>query len=136
MDSTTTSPPLSIGAVLGDSDAENTAWKRSISELGKQVIELREGRKSPLNLNVVFHVDGKQAPNDFIGVRTGRFSKGTSHLMVQAAVPTSPVTDRREVLVRLLTEAVSEAEAFARIRHIADDLNAIRTILAELNDPS
>ncbi|MGN6218879.1 MAG: hypothetical protein ACTHNQ_05200 [Microbacterium sp.] len=132
MDRTTTSPALSIGAVLGDSDTESMAWKRSISELGKQVILLREGRSSPLNLNAVFHVDGKSAPNDFIGVRTGRFSKATSHLMVQAAVPPGPVADRRDVLLRLLSEAVSGAESFARRRHIADELTAIQAILADL----
>lgn len=82
MDSTTTAPALSIGAVLGEWDAENKASKLSISELGKGVLAPRENRTSPLNLNVVFHVDGKLAPNDFIGVRTGRFSKGSSHLVV------------------------------------------------------
>lgn len=134
MDSTTMAPALSIGAMLGDSDAENRAWKLSISEVGTKVMALRDGRTSPLNLNVVFRVEGKLAPNDFIGVRTGRFSKGSSHLMVQAAVPPGPVVDRRAVLLRLLSEAVREAESFARRRHIADDLKVIRSIVAELND--
>lgn len=134
MDSITIAPALSIGVVLGDSDAENKAWKLSISELGRTVMALRENRTSPLNLNVVFHVNGKLAPNDFIGVRTGRFSKGSSHLVVQAAVPPDPVADRRSVLLRLLSEAVSEAESFARRRHIANDLNVIRSILSELKE--
>jgi hypothetical protein len=134
MDNTTIAPALSIGAMPGDSDAENRAWKLSISEIGKEVMALREGHTSPLNLNVVFRVEGRLALNDFIGVRTGRFSKGSSHLMVQAAVPPGPVVNRRSVLLGLLSEAVSEAESFARRRNIAEDLKVIRSILAELRD--
>jgi hypothetical protein len=123
-------PPavLSVGAVLGDSDSESLAWRRAIGSLGKQVMGAREGVESPLRVNVVFHVDGKLVPNEFTGVRTGRFSKSDSHLLVQAAVPAGPVEDRRRVLLALLTEGIREAEAFARERGIAESLDAIRAI--------
>ncbi|MGU3644839.1 hypothetical protein ACLBXX_07695 [Microbacterium sp. C23T] len=132
MHSTEIAPVLSIGAVLGDSDAENMAWKRAIGELGKQVVAAREAVASPVNLNVVFHVDGKLAPNEFVGVRAGRFSQATSQLMVQAAVAPGAVDDRRSVLLGLLSAAVDEAELFARRRELADDLSAIRSILVGL----
>src|SRR6266540_1907436 len=85
---------------------------------------------SPLNLNVVFHVDGRLAPNEFTGVRTGRFSAKAAHLMVQAAVQLGPVEDREEVLMSLLSDAINVAEEFARKKKLADDLAGIRRILA------
>lgn len=124
--------PLSVGAVLGDYNAENNAWKSAINELGRQVMELREGMSSPLNVNIVFHVQGRLAPNEFSGVRTGRFSKKNSHLMVQAAVPSSAAEDRTATLLRLLADAIDEAEAFARKKKIASELTEIRTIQSRL----
>lgn len=87
---------------------------------------------SPLNVNIVFHVDGRLAPNEFSGVRTGRFSKKNSHLMVQAAVPSSAAEDRTATLLRLLADAIDEAEAFARKKKIASELTEIRTIQSRL----
>ncbi|TXK17711.1 hypothetical protein [Homoserinibacter sp. GY 40078] len=123
---------LSVGAILGDSDAENRAWKLAIRSVMNEVIEAREGVVSPLRVNVVYHVDGKLAPNEFEGVRTGRFSKKDSHLMVQAAVPPGEVSDRHEVLLNLLREAIDEAESFARRKGIAENLASIRALVDSL----
>jgi len=46
------SPALSIGAVLGDADSENMAWKRAINALSRQVQSLRDGVESPVRVNV------------------------------------------------------------------------------------
>ena len=124
---------LSVGAVLGDSDAENVAWRRAISALGKQIQEVRRGVHSPLRLNVVYHVDGKLVPNEFTGVRTSRFRKKDAHLLVQAAVPPGATKDRRAVLVGLLDEAVTEAEDFARQRGISENLAEIRDVIRMLS---
>lgn len=123
---------LSVGAVLGDSDSESLTWRGAIASLGKRVIEAREGVESPLRVNVVFHVDGKLAPNEFTGVRTGRFNKRDSHLLVQVAVPVGEACDREAVLHRLLVEAVNEAETFARDKGIADDLRQLRVVLSSV----
>ncbi|WP_146184913.1 hypothetical protein [Agromyces badenianii] len=88
--------------------------------------------ESPLALNVVFHVDGKLAANEFTGVRTGHFSKKDSHLMVQAAVPSGPVENRQAVLLSLLRDAVAEAETFAKKRGIAESLDEIRAIINQV----
>jgi len=112
-------PVLSIGAVLGDSDRENMEWKRAIGDLRKRVQAARVRVVSPLNLNVVFHVDGRLAPNEFTGVRTGRFSAKAAHLMVQAAVQLGPVEDREEVLMSLLSDAINVAEEFARKKKVS-----------------
>lgn len=124
------SETLSIGAVFGGTIAIDEAWKPAIQRTMKAVIRHREGLQSPLCVNVVFHVDGEHLPSvDFDGVRTGRLSRKRMELMVQAAVPPEPVVDRREVLLRLLRDAVAEAEAFARRRGIADELTEIRAVV-------
>ncbi|NYE21603.1 hypothetical protein [Microbacterium immunditiarum] len=124
---------LSIGAVLGDSDATNVAWKRAIAALGKEVVALRAGAASPLRVNVVFHVEGRMVPNEFHGVRAGRYRTKDNHLMVQAAVPSGPIPGDRSVLVSLLGAAVDHAESFARDRGIADRLDGLRLILDGLS---
>jgi hypothetical protein len=123
---------LAIGAILGDSDMENMAWSRAIGALSQRVEKLSLGLTSPLRVNVVFHVDGRLAPNEFVGVRTGRFNKGKSQLVVQAAVPPGPAEDRHTVLLRLLADAVNEAETFARKGRIADGLDEIRALIESL----
>ena len=125
-------PALAIGAILGDSDMESMSWSRAIGALSQRVETLSLGLTSPIRVNVVFHVDGKLAPNEFAGVRTGRFNKGKSLLVVQAAVPPGPADDGRAVLLRLLADAINEAETFARKRRIADGLDEIRALIESL----
>ena len=118
---------LAIGAILGDADLKSRAWKLEIQRLMNAVIDARPNEAaSPLNVNVVFHVDGRLVPNEFTGVRTGRFDRKARHLMVQAAVP--PGAPDPRVLQALLMDAIDEAERFARDRSIADDLSALREI--------
>lgn len=121
---------LSIGAVYGGTWSIDESWMPDIQRVMQEVMELRHGVVSPLNVNVVFHVDGDLLPAvDFEGVRTGRFSRRSMHLMVQAAVPRDAVDDRRAVLLGLLRAAAVEAEAFARKKGIAADLSQIRGIV-------
>jgi hypothetical protein len=82
-----TMPILRVGAVLGDSDASSMAWGSRIGEISLKVKQLSNGMNSPVRVNVVFHVDGRLAPNEFEGVRTGRFSRAQARLVVQVAVP-------------------------------------------------
>lgn len=121
-------PVFSIGLALGDRSETNQAWKAVVTKVMNDVADLRAEVQSPLRLNVVFFVEGKLIRNDFEGVRTGRFSKKGSHLLVQAAIPTEPVGDRREVVLTLLSEAITEAEGFARRRGLAESLDEIRAI--------
>lgn len=125
-------PVLTVSAVMGDIDGER-AWGSAIGALSMRAGQLREGVTSPVRLSVVFHVDGRLAPNDFEGVRTGRFRKKDRLLTVQAAVQSGPVEDRRAVLTDLLRDAVAEAEAYVRQRRIADDLLAIRNLVDDLS---
>lgn len=127
---------LSIGAVLGDSDVNSMTWKREINALSRDVQVARAAVVSPVKLNVVYHVDGKLVPNDFEGVRTGRFDKRKNHLMVQAAVPDEPVDDRRALLLTLLRQSVDEAERFAQDNDLASQLTEIRGLLGRLGSAS
>lgn len=67
-------------------------------------------------------------------MRTGRFSKAKSLLVVQAAVPAGAVDDaeRLALLRRLLDDAVDEAERFVQKRRLAPNLDAVGGILAGL----
>lgn len=121
---------LSIGAVFGGPSEDDQRWWPDIQWLMNAVIARRQGARSPLAVNVVYHVDGEFLPPvDFEGVRTGRLSRKRMVLMVQAAVPMGPVDDRRDTLLRLLAEAVLEAERLAKRRKIADGLPEIRAIV-------
>jgi hypothetical protein len=124
---------LSIGVVFGGTPAVDEAWRPETQRLMKAVIAARDGVVSPLAVNVVFHVDGHLLPPvDFEGVRTGSFSRKLNLLMVQAAVPTDSLEDRRAVLLALLRKAVDEAEAFAKRRKIADALPEVRGVVESL----
>ena len=124
---------LSIGAVYGGTWSIDESWRPDIQRVMQEAMALRHGVESPLNVNVVFHVDGELLPPvDFEGVRTGRFSRESMHLMVQAAVPRDALDDKRVVLLDLLHAAAVEAEAFARRRGIAAHLNEVRRIVNDM----
>lgn len=93
-------PVLSTGTVFGGSPEVDDLWRPEIQRLRKQVMARREGVDSPLNVNVVFHVEGRLLPPlGYEGVRTGTLSRKTMHLIVQAAVPSEPAQDRQGVLL-------------------------------------
>lgn len=125
-------PILEIGGVLGDSDSESMKWARAIGELSREVETSGPWAASPLRVSVQFHVDGRLAPNEFVGVRTGRFNRRDAHLVVQAAVPNEVGVDRRAVLVALLMDVVAEAENDARRRGMAESLDEIRAVVHDL----
>ena len=130
IDSSEPQEALSLGAVFGGSPEVDGQWRPEIQRLMSAVIAFREGVRSPLSVNVVFHVEGRLLPPlEFEGVRTGTFSRKRMLLMVQAAVPTEPVDDRRGVLLALLSDAVTAAEALAARRKVASSLPEIREII-------
>jgi hypothetical protein len=105
------------------------AWSRAIGTLSQRVERLSAGLATSVRINVVYHVAGKVAPNEFDGVRTGRFDKAQSLLVVQAAVPKRVPEEPEALLVELLDAAVLAAEAWGRRRGIAGDLSAMRNLV-------
>jgi hypothetical protein len=122
-------PALVIGAVLGDSDAASMAWSGAIGALSRTVERLSEGVETPICVNVVYHVDGRIAPNEFEGVRTGRFDRADSLLIVQAAVPARTPTEAQRPLLDLLDAAVAAAERFAKREKLAESLDGLRGLV-------
>ena len=127
-------PVLSVGAVLGDSDAASIGWSRLIGALSRKVELFAVGMSSPLCVNVIFHVDGRLVPNDFEGVRTGRFTRSKSMLVVQAVVPLTSVESEETMLVTLLGEAVVAAETFAVEKNLAQGLPDIRELVRRIQN--
>ena len=125
-------PVLLIGGVLGDSDPESMAWMRAIGLFSQQVGELCKDGTSRIRLNVIYHVDGRLSPNEFEGVRTGRFIKKANCLVVQAAVWRNEEEGKRTVLVGLLHDVVDVAEDYVQKKGLATGLPEIRSILAQL----
>ena len=126
-------PVLSIGAVDGGSQ-DGGRCADAVRALGRAVIAERAGVTSPVNINVVFHLAGRHLTPDFTGVRTGRYRKADSHLMVQASLFPEQVTDAEAEVSRLLREAVAEAEQWAKRRHLADSLDRLAALVGRVTD--
>ena len=126
-----TVPAIYVGAIMGDSDSESI-WGRAIGELSGEVEGLSKGVVSPVGLSIVYHVDGRIAPNEFEGVRTGRFDRRANRLVVQAAIPRSPVDGKREMLVTALLAAIDEAERYVVRKGLAEGLPEIRTLVGRV----
>lgn len=121
---------LSIGSVVGGRTASNRAWIDEIALLTRDVAAAREGVRSTLNINVVFHVAGNLRQPDFEGVRTGTFRKADSLLMVQVALPERAPPLPRRALLGLLERAVADAQGWSDRRHLAFDPEPFRRILS------
>lgn len=120
---------LLIGAVLGDSGAANMEWSRAIGRLSRVFEDASHDVASPLRVNVVFHVAGTVLPNEFAGVRTGRYRRADRLLVVQAAVPGGDPVEPERTLLDLLLESVVAAEEFARVNQVADGLPGLRELV-------
>jgi hypothetical protein len=125
-------PALLIGAVVGDSDSESMAWSRAIGALSREVERLSADLPTLVRLNVVYHVDGRVAPNEFDGVRIGRYNKATLLLEIQAAVPARMPDKADRLLMELLDAAITAAEAFTKTEGIAEDLPTLRSLVRKV----
>lgn len=128
---------LSIGAMVGGTNVNARRWRAAIMALAQRVSSLREGVTSPLNVNVVYQVPGEVLPTlDFVGVRSGRYSRSRNLLLVQAAVPGEPPPDMDSVLLNLLDAAIVEAELLALKRKmITRPLEELRDLAGQLRFP-
>jgi hypothetical protein len=120
---------LSIGSIQGRWSPGMSTWREAIRSLSLGITQAREGVKSVLGVNVVFHVPGDILQPEFEGVRTGTFSKKNSLLMVQVALPEKPLSDVNAYLRARTVEALDEAERWARKKKIASDLSHLRRIV-------
>jgi hypothetical protein len=124
---------LSVGAVIGGSTPGNQAWRNAIRRVTKAIASAAKGVDVPLGLNVVFHVPGNLAAPDFEGLRTGRYSKAMSLLMVQIAVPATLDSDPDRFIHSSVAAAILEASRWAEKKRIPIDVHQLQSILAESN---
>ena len=125
---------LSIGIVC---DAlSNKRWIAAMKKASQRIQELRAGRLSEFNVNVVFQVPAEDFTLEFEGLRSGRFSRKQRALMVQVAIPEGePEGDPDEEVRRLLLEAIDLAEDFARMEAVigeSERLDELRAIVAAI----
>jgi hypothetical protein len=124
---------LAVGAVEGG-PGSSVEWNEAVKRLGRRVTELRDSVESPLSVNIVYQIPGQFLQPDFDGARSGRFSRKESSLLVQVALPATPVGDAYEEVRSLLTEAISLAEQFAYQEGLtpAAELLPLRQLVARL----
>jgi hypothetical protein len=120
--------PLSLGSVVEPS-MDNKPWREAIRALSVGVADARQAKQVPLNLNVVFHVPGRQFKPEFSGVRTGRYSAKDRLLMVQVAVPETVPEDPNVYVRDAVDLAIDEATRWAARKKIEIDSDTLRMIL-------
>ena len=120
---------LSLGVVVGGTTSANKPWGNSIRDLSIRIDDARKGVDASLNLNVVFHVPGNMLKPEFVGVRTGRFSKSRALLMVQVAVPEEVPPDPMSYLKDAVHAAINEAARWAATRKVPIDASKLREVL-------
>ena len=118
--------------VVGGTTVNPGKWEEAGKSLGRRVAAIRGGVESPLCVNVVYYVPGEVLNLDWEGVRTGSYDRRRNLLMVHATVPEVPPEDPQPFLMVRLHEAVTEAEAWARRKRIAEELTALRALVDRL----
>jgi hypothetical protein len=120
---------LSVGAI-GGGPGTDRRWVAAVMALMRAVKEARSLVDSPLAVNVVFQIPGPNLTPEFEGMRTGLFSRKSSELMVQVALPPEP-HESADLEVRcLLRSAVVLAEEFAQREALVDgELSELRELV-------
>lgn len=125
-------PPLALGAIAGGTSASR-AWEMAVKRLAKRIIEVRTGVTTPLAVNVVYQIPGEHAQPDFVGVRSGRFSRKDLRLLVQVALPPEPTADADAEALDYLNQALALAADFARKEGLINgDLTELQGLVAAL----
>jgi hypothetical protein len=120
---------LSLGLIADGSSPMNRAWRQAIRDLHLRLHASKDSSDTLLKLNVVFHVPGNVFKPEFVGVRTGRYSKREAMLMVQVAVPEEEPLDPAHDVKNAVSAAIDEAARWAGKRKVPIDVSELRGIL-------
>lgn len=120
--------PLSLGSIVEPS-ADNGPWRESIQALALRIADARADVRTVLNVNVVFHVPGRQLKPEFNGIRTASYSVANRLLMVQVALPEHIPADPDAYVRSTVKDAIDAAERWATNRNIDVDALALHAIL-------
>jgi hypothetical protein len=99
---------ISVGMVLGG--PEQVRFEQEVRELMRFCRENRERGFAGSEINLVYHVPGSICKPNYVGVRTGKFSKKERCLMVQIAVEEDfAALDDTDQIRRYIFETADEA---------------------------
>ncbi len=127
---------LSLASVIGGRTLANRGWPDSIRSLTREIAAHRDGVKSDINVNIVFHVPGNLLQPEFEGVRTGAFRKSEALIKVQVALPEQPPADPRAHLLSLVRDALDVVDQWALRRKPLVTTESLRALLADVvNSP-
>lgn len=120
-----------VGAIMGDVDAERQ-WGQLIGAFTIEISERTRNVDVPVRLQIELHVPGRHFQPEFTGARSGRYSRRTGTLTIQALADDAVLTRGRSGLGELLVEALDEAESYLAAKRIAGTLDALRQRLADV----
>ena len=107
--------PLFVGSVIGGSTRNNRAINAAATRLAQAVKGLVwESVVDETGVDVVFHVTGPLMTPEYVGIRTGRFSKAERLIQVQVAVPVTLEELSEDDALRSLSEYLLEATELAK----------------------
>ena len=123
---------LSVGLVLGG--PEESKFGQEVRSLMKFVRKNRERGFGGAEVNIVFHVPGSLKKPDYVGLRTGTFSKKERCQMVQVSVEdefaTSNDTERiRRYVFDVADEAIGIGKSALEKKKLAYDIELDRSLL-------
>ncbi len=124
---------ISVGAVIGGPEcAFMDNYVRSLMRFTKE--KRLENSSSNAEVNIVFHLPGSLMKPDYIGLRTGKFSKKENTLMIQAAVEAEFIAsnDDAEVIsyiFEVADEAIGMAKSFFDRNDVEYDIEMDRQLL-------
>jgi hypothetical protein len=120
---------LTFGMLVGGSSADGKSWEKAIWDMSYRIDRAMMDLKTSLKLNVVFHIPGNMLKPEFIGVRTGTFSKKMSLLMVQVAIPEALAEDVPGYIKQATHLAIDEAARWAIKRRLEFDATLFHGIV-------
>ena len=125
---------ISVGMVLGG--PEHVAFDREVRKLMKFCRENRERGFAGSEINIVYHVPGSVGKPDYVGIRTGQFSKKERCLMVQIAVEEEfaalhDTNEIRRYIFETADEAIGIAKTELERKGIDYDIETDRVLLDE-----
>lgn len=128
---------ISVGMVLGG--PEHVAFDREVRRLMSFCRDNRERGFAGSEINIVYHVPGSLGKPNYVGLRTGRFSKKESCLAVQVAVEQefaalNDVTRIRRYIFETADEAIGLGKSTLERKGLDYDIEKDRALLDEWLD--
>jgi hypothetical protein len=115
---------------------EHVGFDREVRKLMRFCRENRERGFAGSEINIVYHVPGSVGKPDYVGIRTGQFSKKERCLMVQIAVEEEfaalhDTNEIRRYIFETADEAIGLGKSELQRKGLFYDLDTDRALLDE-----